>query len=314
MGKKNKTMNPERKVRIDLPGKEDIEMKVGKVLVPPGRKISLRRDFDPAFSAGFKNKEAAQAKLQENIAALAEQQAMLYAQDVHAVLLVLQAMDAAGKDGVIKHVMSGVNPQGCSVSSFKAPSPEELDHDYLWRYARALPPRGHIGIFNRSHYEEVLVVRVHPEILKHQRLPRGKDADAPWKRRYEEINNWEKYLVENGVRIVKVFLNVSKEEQKARFLSRIDEPDKNWKFSDADVKERGFWDAYQDAFEDCFNHTSTEWAPWFVVPADKKWFARLVVSEILLRTLRGLKLAYPEVTKERRKALQEMRVGLEKQK
>ena len=309
-----KLLDPDRKVRIDLPGKDDIEMKLGKVLVPPGKRISLRRDYDPAFSAGYKNKEAAQAKLGENTALLAEQQAMLYAQDIHSVLLVLQAMDAAGKDGVIKHVMSGVNPQGCNVQSFKVPSPEELDHDYLWRYAKALPPRGHIGIFNRSHYEEVLVVRVHPEILEHQRLPRAKGPGSVWDRRYEEINNWEKYLVANGTAVVKVFLNVSKQEQKRRFLSRIDEPDKNWKFSDADVKERGFWDKYQEAFEECFNHTSTEWAPWFVVPADKKWFARLAVSQILLGTLRRLKLAYPEVTAARRKELAQMREVLGKQK
>ena len=311
---KTKRLDPNRKVRIDLPGKNDIEMKLGDVLVTPGRKINLARDYNPGFSAGYKNKEAAQQKLEENITLLAEQQAMLYAQDVHSVLLVLQAMDAAGKDGVIRHVMSGVNPQGCNVASFKVPSSEELDHDYLWRYARALPPRGHIGIFNRSHYEEVLVVRVHPEILEHQRLPKVKGPGSVWERRYEEINNWEKYLVANGTAIVKVFLNVSKDEQKGRFLSRIDEPDKNWKFSDADVKERAFWDKYQEAFQDCFNHTSTEWAPWFVVPADKKWFARLAVSEILLRTLRNLKLAFPEVTEARRSELAEMRKVLGKQK
>jgi len=211
-------------------------------------------------------------------------------------------MDAAGKDGAIKHVMSGVNPQGCQVYSFKAPSAEELDHDYLWRSARRLPERGRIGIFNRSYYEEVLVVRVHPAFLDAQQLP---DSARPmiWERRFEQINAFEKYWVENGIVVLKFFLNVSKEEQRQRFLARIDEPEKNWKFATADVKERGFWDEYQRAYQDCLNHTSTEWAPWHVVPADRKWFTRLAVSEIIVRTLKRLNLRYPEVSKQRRREL-----------
>ena len=206
---------------------------------------------------------------------LAEYQERLAAQDTYGVLVVLQALDAAGKDGTIRHVMSGVNPQGVAVSSFKAPSAEELDHDYLWRHARALPARGEIGIFNRSHYEEVLVVRVHPETLEAERLPReGKDRDV-WARRYREINDWERYLVDNGIRVVKMFLNLSREEQRTRFLKRIDRPEKNWKFSAADVRERRYWDDYQQAYSDMLSHTSTEWAPWYVLPADHKWFTRI---------------------------------------
>ncbi|MEZ5578950.1 MAG: polyphosphate kinase 2 family protein [Candidatus Competibacteraceae bacterium] len=256
-------------------------------MVPPGHKISLRKDYDPEFTAGFKDKKDARKKLEQNIAELAEYQDILYAQDTYALLLIFQAMDAAGKDGAIKHVMSGVNPQGCQVYSFKSPSAEELDHDYLWRTNKVMPERGRIGIFNRSYYEEVLVVRVHPELLDHQKIPPSARENI-WKRRYDQINNMEKYLSENGVVILKFFLNVSKEEQKKRFLERIDRPEKNWKFSTADAKERAFWDDYQNAYEDCLNRTSTEWAPWFVVPADNKWFTRLTVSEIVVRTLKRL--------------------------
>jgi PPK2 family polyphosphate:nucleotide phosphotransferase len=223
----------------------------------------------------------------------------------------LQAMDAAGKDGVIKHVMSGVNPQGTQVYSFKAPSAEELDHTYLWRNFKALPERGRIGIFNRSYYEEVLVVRVHPEILDRQQLPpelKGKDI---WKRRFEEINHFEEYLVDNGTIVLKFFLNVSKEEQKKRFLERIDRPEKNWKFSSADAKERQRWDDYQAAYEDLLNHTSTKHAPWYVVPADHKWFSRLAVGAVILRTLKDLKLAYPNIDEAQRQELLKAKEMLE---
>lgn len=255
-------------------------------------------------------KQRAEQMLESNKVELAEAQELLYADGRHSVLIVFQAMDAAGKDGTIKHVMSGVNPQGCQVFSFKAPSAEELDHDYLWRSMKCLPERGRIGIFNRSYYEEVLVVRVHPEFLDHQKI-RPTARENIWQRRYEQINAFEKYLFENGIIVLKFFLNVSKEEQKKRFLERIDQPEKNWKFSTADVKERAFWDTYQTAYEDCLNHTSTESAPWFVIPADAKWFARLTVSEIIVRTLKQLNLRYPEVSAARRQELQEIRKLLE---
>jgi PPK2 family polyphosphate:nucleotide phosphotransferase len=273
-----------------------------KMTVHPGSKISLEDDFDPRYKPDSLNKDEAQTLLEERNRELAELQAMLYAQNTYALLIIFQALDAAGKDGTIKHVMSGVNPQGCQVYSFKAPSAEELDHDYLWRAFKALPERGRIGIFNRSYYEEVLVVRVHPEILAAQQLPPEAKCDA-WKRRFEEINNFEKYLVANGVMVLKFFLNVSKEEQKKRFLERIDEPDKNWKFSVTDVKERGYWDAYMKAYEDAFNHTSTDWAPWHIIPADRKWFTWLAVSELILRKLKELDLEYPPATEDHRREL-----------
>ena len=278
--------------------------------VPPGKKIVLAKDYDPSFTAGFTDKQAAKTQLEHNTAALAEYQDILYAQDTYALLLIFQAMDAAGKDGAIKHVMSGVNPQGCQVYSFKAPSAEELDHDYLWRSTKCLPERGRIGIFNRSYYEEVLVVRVHPEFLDSQKLPASARKNT-WRHRYEQINVFEKYLVENGIVVLKFFLNVSKEEQKQRFLARIDEAEKNWKFSGADVKERAFWDDYQRAYQGCLRHTSTEWAPWHVIPADRKWFTRLAVSEIIANTLKQLKLRYPEVSEARRRELLDIRKLLE---
>jgi PPK2 family polyphosphate:nucleotide phosphotransferase len=282
-------------------------------LVPPGAKISLKKDYDPGCKGDYPDKKRAAAKLQEGIEQLARYQDQLYAQDNYALLLVFQAMDAAGKDGTIKHVMSGVNPQGCDVSSFKAPSAEELNHDYLWRCARRLPERGRIGIFNRSYYEEVLVARVHPEILDTQRLPpqsRNKDI---WKRRYADINNFEKYLSDNGIVILKFFLHVSKAEQKRRFLQRIDEAEKNWKFSASDVRERACWDAYMRAYEDAFNHTSTRWAPWHVIPADHKWFTRLAVCKIIVQTLRRLHLSYPTVSDQRKRDLLEARLILEQE-
>ena len=303
-------LDPNRKIAVQVSEDSELELRLKHIMVPPGHKISLRKDYDPEFTAGFKDKKDARKKLEQNIAELAEYQDILYAQDTYALLLIFQAMDAAGKDGAIKHVMSGVNPQGCQVYSFKSPSAEELDHDYLWRTNKVMPERGRIGIFNRSYYEEVLVVRVHPELLDHQKIPPAARENI-WKRRYEQINNMEKYLSENGVVILKFFLNVSKEEQKKRFLERIDRPEKNWKFSTADAKERAFWDNYQQAYEDCLNRTSTEWAPWFVVPADNKWFTRLTVSEIVVRTLKRLNLRYPEVSEERRQELLEIRKLLE---
>jgi len=244
---------------------------------------------------------------------LAEYQERLAAQDTYGVLVCLQALDAAGKDGTIRHVMSGVNPQGVSVHSFKVPSVEELDHDFLWRYARKLPARGEIGIFNRSHYEEVLVVRVHEELLARQKLPqkaRGRDV---WKRRYREINDWEHYLTDQGYRIVKIFLNLSKEEQRRRFLARIDLEEKNWKFSANDAKERSFWDDYQKAFSEVLSNTSTEWAPWYVIPADDKPFARVAAAGVLANALIEIDPRYPVVSAEAREALQAAKVDLEGQ-
>ncbi len=307
---KKTTLAPDRKITVQVSENSELELRLKHIMVPPGKKITLRKDYDPAFTADFKNKKEAQKKLEKNIAELAEYQDILYAQDTYGLLIVFQAMDAAGKDGTIKHVMSGVNPQGCQVFSFKAPSAEELDHDYLWRSMKCVPERGRIGIFNRSYYEEVLVVRVHPELLDHQKIP-PLARENIWKRRYEQINAFEKYLFENGIVVLKFFLNVSKEEQRQRFLDRIDQPEKNWKFSTADVKERGFWDDYQKAYEDCLNHTSTEWAPWFVIPADNKWFTRLTVSETIVRALKRLNLRYPEVSEERRQELLEIRKLLE---
>ena len=236
---------------------------------------------------------------------------ILYAQNTYALLIVLQAMDAAGKDGTIKHVMSGVNPQGCQVFSFKSPSAEELDHDYLWRSFKALPERGNIGIFNRSYYEEVLIVRVHREILEKQQLPPEAKKKDIWERRFEEINNFEKYLVRNGIIVLKFFLNVSKSEQKKRFLDRINRPEKNWKFSVSDAKERGFWDDYQKAYEDIFNNTSTKWAPWYIIPADHKWFTRFTVANIICDKLKSLNLAYPTVSEEHKQELLKAKEMLE---
>jgi PPK2 family polyphosphate:nucleotide phosphotransferase len=281
--------------------------------VKPGSKVNLAEDFDPRFKAGVKKKKEGVALLKTGVELLSEYQARLAAQDRWGVLVVLQALDAAGKDGTIRHVMSGVNPQGVQVHSFKVPSSDELDHDYLWRYARRLPARGDIGIFNRSHYEEVLVVRVHRENLERQKIPERCKQGNVFKRRYEEINNWERYLTDNGFRIVKLFLNLSKEEQRTRFLRRIDLPDHNWKFSAADVSEREFWDDYQDAFSEMLSHTSTEWAPWYVIPADRKWFARIGAGAVLVNTLMEIDPRFPVVTKERRQSLLEIKETLEAQ-
>jgi PPK2 family polyphosphate:nucleotide phosphotransferase len=262
-------------------------------MVEPGRRVHLAEDFDPAAKDGLRNKKDGEELLQLGIDLLCEYQERLAAQDTYGVLVVLQALDAAGKDGTIRHVMSGANPQGVVVHSFKVPSTEELDHDYFWRYAQRLPARGQIGIFNRSHYEEVLVVRVHPELLERQKLPKAARGKDVWKRRYREINDWERYLTDNGFRIVKLFLNVSKEEQRRRFLARIDEPAKNWKFSASDVRERRFWDEYQHAISEMLSHTSTECAPWHVIPADRKWFMRVAVAATIVKTLMDIDPQYP---------------------
>jgi PPK2 family polyphosphate:nucleotide phosphotransferase len=263
--------------------------------VEPGRRVRLARDFDPAFKGHYLKKRDGEELLQHGVTQLTDYQARLAAQDAWGVLVVLQALDAAGKDGTIRHVMSGVNPQGVTVSSFKVPSPEELDHDFLWRYARRLPGRGEIGIFNRSHYEEVLVVRVHPELLAAQRLPKAATRRDVWKRRYREINDWEHMLSDNGIRVVKLLLNVSKDEQRKRFLERIDMPEKNWKFSAHDVHERGYWDDYQRAFSEMLSATSTPWAPWHVIPADHKWFARAAAAAVIIEALKDIDPRYPKL-------------------
>lgn len=250
----------------------------------------------------MKSKEDAKADLEANVKSMAEMQDMMYAHDKWGLLILFQAMDAAGKDGAIKHVMSGVNPQGTQVFSFKVPSAEELDHDYLWRYTKALPERGRIGIFNRSYYEEVLVVKVH-NLLEAEKLPDPVLKDDIWKNRYAQIRNFEKYLNDNGIKVLKFFLNVSKDEQKRRFLERIDNPAKNWKFSSSDLKERGYWDQYQKAYEEAIANTSTKYAPWHIIPADKKWFARLVISEIITEKLKELKVHYPVISDEHRQNL-----------
>jgi PPK2 family polyphosphate:nucleotide phosphotransferase len=280
--------------------------------VKPGSRVHLGKDFDPRYKAHVKKREGAEL-LRSGVALLAEYQARLAAQDTYGVLLCLQALDAGGKDGTIRHVMSGVNPQGVRVSSFKVPSDEELGHDFLWRYVRRLPARGEIAIFNRSHYEEVLVVRVHPENLDRQRLPKDARGRDVWKRRYREINDWERYLTSNGFKVVKVFLNLSKEEQRVRFMRRIDLPEKNWKFSAADVRERRRWDDYQDAFSEMLSETSTEWAPWYVVPADRKWFARICTAAVLAQTLMDIDPQYPVVSEQARKDLRVTRRELEKE-
>ncbi|MEV7235360.1 polyphosphate kinase 2 family protein [Streptomyces sp. NPDC051020] len=275
---------------------------IGPLRVKPGSKVNLGRDFDPRYKAGLRKRDGIEL-LRTGVSLLAEYQERLAAQDTYGVLLCLQALDAGGKDGTIRHVMSGVNPQGVRVSSFKVPSTEELDHDYLWRYACRLPARGEIAIFNRSHYEEVLVVRVHPENLVRQKLPDDAGGPGVWGRRYREINNWERYLTDNGFKVVKIFLNLSKEEQRIRFMKRIDLPEKNWKFSAADVRERRRWDDYQHAFSEMLSATSTKWAPWYVVPADRKWFARICAAAVLAHTLMDIDPQYPDVGEQARKDL-----------
>jgi len=287
--------------------REDI---IERFQVPAGKAVHLK-DYNPGWAQTEEMeqlgkdalKERARATLDQNLADLARAQDLLYADDRYSVLIVLQAMDAAGKDGTIKHVMSGVNPQGCQVFSFKKPSAEDLDHNFLWRYMRCLPERGRIGIFNRSYYEDVLVVRVHPELLAAQRLPGTTGTKKFWRRRYQDINAFERHLVRNGTVILKFFLNVSKGEQKRRFLERLQRPDKHWKFSSADLAERAHWGQYMKAYSDCLSATSTRWAPWYVIPADHKWVARAVVADVITTTLGSLDLKYPEVTDEQRERL-----------
>lgn len=262
------------------------------------------KDYDPADTGHWHSKEHAEETMQERIVQTEELQDMLYAQDNWAVLLIFQAMDAAGKDGIVKHVMSGINPQGCQVYSFKAPTETELQHDFLWRTTCSLPERGHIGIFNRSYYEEVLVVRVHREILKSQKTPTSLVGKNIWEERFEDIRAFERHMTRSGTVIRKFFLHLSKKEQKERFLARLNQPEKNWKFSAADIHERKNWDEYQDAYEDMIRNTASEDAPWYVVPADNKWFTRLVVSTVLVDTLEGLKLSYPKVDAAKRKELE----------
>ncbi|MCA1561159.1 MAG: polyphosphate kinase 2 family protein [Acidobacteria bacterium] len=259
---------------------------------------------------GSPSKEEARALLEKNRSRMHLMQEKLYAQDSWGLLIILQAMDAAGKDSLIEHVMSGVNPQGCEVHSFKRPSDEELDHDFLWRTTRRLPERGRIGIFNRSYYEEMLVVRVHPEFLARQRLPAAVVTKNIWRDRAEDINAFERYLTRNGIAVLKFFLYVSREEQRRRFLARIEEPEKNWKFAPADVEERGFWDDYMRAYNDAIKRTSTSDAPWYVVPADQKWFSRLLVSEVIVERLEDMKLAFPRLDRKRRAELRRSRQQL----
>jgi PPK2 family polyphosphate:nucleotide phosphotransferase len=270
------------------------------------------KDFDPADTRGCKSAEHAKEQLQKDIARMEELQAKLYAQDQWALLLIFQALDAAGKDGTIKHVMSGVNPEGCQVYSFKKPSEVELQHDFLWRTSCQLPERGHIGIFNRSYYEEVLVVRVHPDVLENEKVPRALITKDVWKERFEDIRGFERHMARNGTVIRKFFLHLSKKEQKQRFLARLDEPEKHWKFSEADVRERECWDDYQDAFEDMIRHTATTCAPWYVVPADHKWFAHLVVAAAIVETLEELDLSYPKVDATKLKEIKSARKLLQK--
>src|ERR1700733_7481822 len=275
--------------------------------VAPGTAVELSRDYDPGYTGGVTRPQAA-GLLAESVDLLAAYQDRLAAQDTFGVLLVLQGIDAAGKDGTIKHVMSGVNPQAVEGRAFKQPSAEELNHDFLWRYQRALPGRGRIGIFNRSHYEEVLVTRVHPELLAAERKPSA--GKKIWERRYRESNDWERYLADNGIRIVKVMLNVSGREQAKRFLKRIDHPDKNWKFSPSDVRERRHWDEYRQAFDIMLSQTSTKWAPWYVVPADHKWFSRLATAAILVRALHAIDPKYPAADPAAREQMMQARAEL----
>ena len=284
---------------------------VRSLRVEPGAKVTLAEDFDPRHRFGVHKGEDAERLLRQGVELLAEYQDRLAAQRTYGVLVVLQALDAAGKDSTIRHVMSGVNPQGVHVSSFKAPSQEELDHDYLWRHACRLPARGEIAIFNRSHYEEVLVVRVHPDSLAREMLPPDAAGRDVWKRRYREINDWEHYLVDNGIRVVKLFLNVSRDRQRARFLQRIDRPEKNWKFSASDVRERQYWDDYQQAYSEMLSHTSTEWAPWYVLPADHKWVTRICAAAVIAQTLIEINPHYPAPDPADARELARARVELE---
>ena len=284
---------------------------VGPLQVKPGADVDLTRDFDPGARFGFHKKKDGQELLHQGMKMLAQYQDRLAAQDTFGVLVVLQALDAAGKDSTIRHVLSGMNPQGVRVSSFKQPSATELRHDYLWRHARELPARGEIGIFNRSHYEEVLIARVHREILDREKLPPESRTGNIWARRYREINDWEHYLADNGIRVVKMFLHLSREEQRTRFLRRIDRPEKNWKFSASDVHERQYWDKYQQAYSAMLSQTSTEWAPWYVLPADHKWFTRVCAAAVIAHTLIDIDPQYPAPDPAARQELEQAKRELE---
>ncbi|MEI7866263.1 MAG: polyphosphate kinase 2 family protein [Candidatus Methylumidiphilus sp.] len=293
---------------------------IDQIRVTPGKKVNLK-DFGTSWASlpelkDFGKEEVKQKAaelLEENREELSKAQELLWASDIHSVLVVLQAMDAAGKDGIIKHVMSGLNPQGCEVQSFKQPTAEELDHNFLWRYMCRTPERGRIGIFNRSYYEDVLVVKVHPEMLDKAKLPPGKRGDGFWEKRYEDINAFEHHLVRNGTLVLKFFLHISKDEQKKRFLERLENPDKHWKFSAADMAERGFWNEYAKAFEDALSATSTKWAPWYVIPADHKWVARTLISDILVTSIKSLDLEFPTVSEEKNAALVEAKRQLDQE-
>lgn len=286
-------------------------MNTDRFRVKDGAKVDLKK-YPTDDTGEFTDKDGAKKDLEKNVKKLSKLQETLYAEGRRSLLIVIQAMDAAGKDSVIEHVMSGVNPQGCEVTSFKAPSTDELAHDYLWRCEKALPRRGMIGIFNRSHYEEVLVVKVHPQYLAGQKLPESPDTNKNfWKNRYDQIRNWEAMLATNGTKIVKFFLHVSLDEQKKRFLDRINEPDKNWKFSSGDAKERAFWDDYMNAYQDALAATSTDASPWFIIPADKKWFTRIAVSNIVIDTLEKMDLKFPVVTDAMKADLEEAKKILE---
>lgn len=280
--------------------------------VPSDKAIKLS-DYNPAYTGDFSNKDEAKEKLKDDIKKLSKLQDLLFSSSSYGILIILQALDAAGKDSLIKHVMSGVNPQGCQVYSFKVPSNEELRHDYMWRCIKKLPERGYIVIFNRSYYEEVLVVRVHPTLLARQNLPLELPSDLGifWKIRYQHINNFEKYLVENGIIVIKFFLNISKEEQKIRFIKRIDTPEKNWKFSLDDIRERKYWNEYMTAYEDMLNNTSTSYAPWYILPADHKWFTQTVAADIIIKRIKELNLAYPKTTENHKIELQKAKMILE---
>jgi PPK2 family polyphosphate:nucleotide phosphotransferase len=292
----------------------NIEKLLKRYRIEQGQRFHLA-DYDPADTHGLKSelKPLAKELLADGVKKLSELQDILAAQDRWGLLLIFQAMDAAGKDGTIKHVMSGVNPQGVEVWPFKAPSEEELRHGYLWRSGKCMPGRGQIGIFNRSYYEEVLVVRVHPQVLENEKLPKPLVTKHIWRERFEDINNYERYATRNGIAVLKFFLHLSREEQKRRFLARLDDPEKNWKFSSADIKERGFWNAYQEAYEDMIRHTASKHAPWYVVPADNKWFTRIVVSHAVVDVLQGMKLKYPSVSGAHKSALDQARKQLEKE-
>jgi PPK2 family polyphosphate:nucleotide phosphotransferase len=292
---------------------KEAERIVSAYCITDGKNFRLK-DFDPADTNGIKSKKAAQSMLESSSLMLAEMQEKLYAQDVWALLLIFQGMDAAGKDGAIKHVMSGINPQGCDVHAFKVPTSEELEHDFMWRAHTVMPGRGKIGIFNRSYYEEVLVVRVHPHLLKAEKLPEELITKHVWEDRYEDINAFEKFLARNGTVIRKFFLHVSKEEQKRRFLERLEDSKKNWKFSMDDIKERKFWDDYQEAYEEMVQNTATKRAPWYVIPADNKWYGRLVIASAIIDALNGLDLKFPDVDEEKKKELEAIQQALLKEK